>query len=128
MSPCSFKLYAEYIMRKAELEESQAGIKTAGRNINNLQYADDTSMMAESEEELNESERGECKKLSEAQHQKNQDCGHWPHHLLTNRRGRYGGSERFYSSTLTYEINPYWNGGRKSKFSQVEAPFPIGMH
>ena len=70
LSPCSFNLYAEYIMRKAELEKSQAGIKTAGRNINNLQYADDTSLMAESEEELNEGERGECKKQSEAQHKK----------------------------------------------------------
>ena len=54
LSPCSFNLYAEYIMRKAELEESQAGIKTTGRNINNLQCADDTTLMAEREEELNE--------------------------------------------------------------------------
>ena len=51
-SPCLFNLYAEYIMRKAGLEESQAGIKIAGRNINNLRYADDTTLMAESEEEL----------------------------------------------------------------------------
>ena len=48
-----FKFYAEYIMRNAGLEEAQAGIKTAGRNINNLRYADDTTLMAESEEELN---------------------------------------------------------------------------
>ena len=47
-----FNLYAEYIMRNAGLEEAQAGIKTAGRNINNLRYADDTTLMAESEEEL----------------------------------------------------------------------------
>ena len=52
LSPCSFNLYAEYIMRNAGLEEAQAGIKIAGRNINNLRYADDTTLMAESEEEL----------------------------------------------------------------------------
>ena len=50
--PCIFNLYAEYIMRNAGLEEAQAGIKIAGRNINNLRYADDTTLIAESEEEL----------------------------------------------------------------------------
>src|SRR5574341_1166622 len=52
LSPCLFKLYAEYIMRNAGLDEAQARIKIAGRNINNLRYADDTTLMAESEEEL----------------------------------------------------------------------------
>ena len=52
MSPCLFNLYAEYIKRNAGLEEAQAGIKIAGRNINNLRYADDTTLMAEREEEL----------------------------------------------------------------------------
>ena len=52
LSPCLFHLYAEYIMRNAGLDEAQAGIKIAGRNINNLRYADDTTLMAESEEEL----------------------------------------------------------------------------
>ena len=52
LSPCLFNLYAEYSMRNAGLEEAQAGIKIAGRNINNLRYADDTTLMAESEEEL----------------------------------------------------------------------------
>ena len=52
LSPCSFNLYAEYIMRNAGLDEAQAGIKIARRNINNLRYADDTTFMAESEEEL----------------------------------------------------------------------------
>ena len=52
LSPCLFNFYAEYIMRNAGLEEVQAGIKIAGRNINNLRYADDTTLMAESEEEL----------------------------------------------------------------------------
>ena len=52
LSHCLFNLYAEYITRKVGLEEAQAGIKIAGRNINNLGYADDTTLMAESEEEL----------------------------------------------------------------------------
>ena len=52
LSPCLINLYAEYIMRNAGLEEAQAGIKIAGRNINNLRYADDTTFMAESKEEL----------------------------------------------------------------------------
>ena len=52
LSPCLFNIYAEYIMRNAGLEEAQAGIKIAGRNINNLKYADDTTLMAESKEEL----------------------------------------------------------------------------
>ena len=52
LSPCLFNFYAEYIMRNAGLEEAQAGIKIAGRNINNLRYADNTTLMAESEEEL----------------------------------------------------------------------------
>ena len=52
LSPCLFNLYAEYIMRNAGLEEAQAGFKIAGRNINNLRYADDTTLMAEREEEL----------------------------------------------------------------------------
>src|SRR5574337_1314324 len=52
LSPCLFNLYAEYIMRNAGLEEAQVGIKIDGRNINNLRYADDTTLMAENEEEL----------------------------------------------------------------------------
>ena len=52
LSPCLFNFYAEYIMRNAGLEEAQAGMKIAGRNINNLRYADDTTLMAEREEEL----------------------------------------------------------------------------
>ena len=62
LSACLFNLYAEYIMRNARLEEPQAGIKIARRNINHLRYADDTTLMAESEElikPLDESERGE---------------------------------------------------------------------
>ena len=65
--PCSFNLYAEYIMRNAGLEETQAGLKIAGRNINNLRYADDTTLMAESEEEpkiLLKKVKEESKKLA----------------------------------------------------------------
>ena len=62
LSPCLFNVYAEYIMRNAGLEEAQTGIKITGRNINNLRYADDTTLMAEREEQLkslDESEKGE---------------------------------------------------------------------
>ena len=52
LPPCLFNLYADYILQNARLDEAQAGIKTAGRNINNLRYADDTTLMAKSEEEL----------------------------------------------------------------------------
>ena len=52
LSPCLFNIYAKYIMRNARLDEAQAGIKISGRNINNLRYSDDTTLMAESEEEL----------------------------------------------------------------------------
>ena len=61
LSPCLFNLYAEYIMRNAGLEEIQAGIKIAGRNINNLRYADDTTLMAESEEELKSLDESESR-------------------------------------------------------------------
>ena len=59
LSPCLFNLYAEYIMKNIGLEEAQAGIKIIKRNINNLRYADDTTLMEESEEPLDESEREE---------------------------------------------------------------------
>ena len=76
LSPCFFNLYAEYIMRNAGPEEAQDGIKIAGRNINNLRYADDTTLMAESEEELkseplDESERRERKSWLKAPHSEN---------------------------------------------------------
>ena len=75
LSPCLFHLYAEYITRNTGLEEAQVGIKIAGRNINNLRYADDTTLMAEIEEKLksffNEAERGEWKDWLKTQHSKN---------------------------------------------------------
>ena len=77
LSPCLFNFYVEYIMRNAGLAETQAGIKNAGRNINNLRYADDTTLMAESEEELKsllmkvKEESG--KNWLKAQHSENED-------------------------------------------------------
>ena len=79
MSPCLFNFYAEYIMRNAGLEEAQAGIKIAGRNINNLRYADDTTLMAETEEELKslsmKVKEKEWKSWLKAQHSENKDHG-----------------------------------------------------
>ena len=75
-------------MRNAGLEEAQAGIKIARRNINNLRYADDTTFMAESEEELKSllmKVKEECKSWFKAQHSENEDHGIWSHHLMANR-------------------------------------------
>ena len=100
LSPCLFNLYAEYIMRNAGLEEAQAGIKIAGRNINNLRYADDTTLMAESEEEpksLFMKVKGESEKnWLKAQHSENEDHGIWSNHLMGNRWGDSGNSVRLY--------------------------------
>ena len=78
-------------MRNAGLEEAQAGIKIARRNINNIRYADDTTLMAESEEELNsllmKVKRGEGKSWLKAQHSENSDHGIWFHHFMANRWG-----------------------------------------
>ena len=74
LSPCLFNFYAEYIMGNAGLEEAQAGIKIARRNLNNLRYADDTILMVESrrtKEPLDESERGEQRSWLKAQHSEN---------------------------------------------------------
>ena len=104
LSPCLFNLYAEYIMKNAGLEEAQAGIKVAGRNINNLRYADDTTLLAESEEELKsllmkvKEESG--KSWLKAQHSENGDHGIWSHHFMANRWGNNGNTERFYCGGL----------------------------
>ena len=93
LSPCLFNLYVEYIMKNAWLEEAQAVIKIARRNTNNLRYADDTTLMAESEETkepLDESERGEWKSWLKAQHSENEDHGIWSHHFMGNRWGNSG--------------------------------------
>ena len=83
LSPCLFNFYAEYIMRNAGLEEAQAGIQIAGRNINNLRYADDTTLMAENKElkPLDESKRGEWKRWLKTQHSKDEDHGYYHYHL-----------------------------------------------
>ena len=87
-------------MWNARLYESQAGIKIAGRNINNLSYADDTTLMPESEEELKSllplDESGEWKSWLKAQHSENEDHGIWSHHFMGNRWGNSGNSVRFY--------------------------------
>ena len=76
LSPCLFDLYTDYIMQNARLDEEQAGIKISGRNINNLRYADDTTLMAESKDELkseplDESERGQRESWLKTQHSEN---------------------------------------------------------
>ena len=86
-------------MRNAGLEEAEAGIKIVGRNINNLRYADDTTLMAESEEELKSllmKVKGECKSWLKAQHSENEDHGIWSHHSMGNRWGNSGNSVRLY--------------------------------
>ena len=104
LSPCSFNLYAEYVMQNAGLDEAQAGINIAGRNINNLRYADATTLMAEcrrsTEDPLDESERGEWKCWVKSQHSKNEDHGIQSHHFMANRWGSNGISDRFYFLVL----------------------------
>ena len=95
LSPCLFNLYAAYIMRNTGLEEAQAGIKIAGRNINNLRYADNITLTAESEEELKsllmkvkvESEKVGLKLNIQKMN------GIWSHHFMGNR---WGNSVRLY--------------------------------
>ena len=99
LSPCLFNFYAEYIISNAGLEETQAGIKIAGRNINNLRYADDTTLMAESEEELKSllmKVKEESEKGLKAQHSENKDHGIWSHYFMGNRWGNRGNSVRLY--------------------------------
>ena len=101
LSPCLFNFYAEYIMWSARLDESQAGIKVAGRNTNNLRYADDTTLMTESKEEL----KNLLKKAKEENEkvglkfniQKNKAHGIWPHQFKANRWENNGNSDRLFS-------------------------------
>ena len=102
MSPCLFNLYAEYIIKNAGLEEAQTRIKIAGRNINNLRYTDDTTLMAESEEELKtflmkvkvESEKVGLK----LNIQKTKII--LSHHFMANSWGNSGNSVRLYFGGL----------------------------
>ena len=103
LSPCLFNLYAEYIMRNTGLDEAQVGIKIARRNINNLSYADDTTFMAESKEELKSlvmKVRGGWKSWLKAQHSENEDHGIWSHHFMGNRWGNSGNSGWLYFGGL----------------------------
>ena len=100
LSPYLFNLYAEYIMRSAGLDEAQARIKIASRNINNLRYRDDTTLMAEREQEL-KSLLMKVKKESEKPGlkfsiQKVRIMAIWSHHFLQIDEGKNGNSDRFY--------------------------------
>ena len=106
LSPCLFNLYAEYIMRNAGLAEAQAGIKMARRNINNLRYADDTTLMAESLEELKSllmrvQEESE-KVVLKLNIQKTEIMASGSHHFMGNKWGNSGNSVRLY----------FWGGSK----------------
>ena len=143
LSPCLFNLYAEYIMRNAGLKEAQGGLKIAGRNINHLRYADDTTLTAESEElqSLDESERGERKSWLEAQHSENEDHGIWSHHFMANGWGNSGnwltiflGSKITAGGDCSHEIKRPLLLGRKVKtnldsiFKSRDITLPTKVH
>ena len=99
MSPCLFNLYAEYIKRNAGLDEAQVGIKIAKRNVNNLRYADDTTLVVESEEELksllmkvNEESEKVGLKLNIQKTKLNIQKTNWSHQFMANRWGNNGNS------------------------------------
>ena len=106
--PAFFNLYAEYIMRNAGLEETQAGIKISGRNINNLTYADDTTLVAESERRtkgtLDESERGEWKSWLKIQHYTSVSL------LLSRTQGYCYHLSKFHVYALVYCIGVFLSG------------------
>ena len=100
LSPCLFNFCAEYIMWNAGLDESQTGIKIAGRNINNLRYADDTTLVEDSEDELKSllirvKEESEKAGL-ERNIQRNKDHGIWSYYFTASRWGNNGNSDRLY--------------------------------
>ena len=100
-SPCLFNFCAEYIRQNAKLDEAQAGIKIARRSINNLRYTNDTTLMTESEEELQSllmKVKEESKNVGKTQHSKNYDHGIRSHHFMANRLGNNGNSEKLYLS------------------------------
>ena len=100
LSPCLFNFYEEYIMRNTGLEEAQAEIKIPGRYINNLRYADDTTLITESEEELKtllmKVKQKELKSWPKSQHSENENHGIWSHHFMGNRWGNSGNGVRLY--------------------------------
>ena len=106
MSYYLFNLYAEYIIRNSGMDEAQAGIKIARRNINNLRYAEDITLMAESEEKLKSllmkvKEESE-KNWHKTQHSKNKDHGIWSHHNMANRWENNGNNDRLSFGGLQY--------------------------
>uniref|UniRef100_A0AC11DC70 Uncharacterized protein n=2 Tax=Ovis aries TaxID=9940 RepID=A0AC11DC70_SHEEP len=101
--PHLFNLCAEYIMRNIGLDEAQAGIKISGRNINNLRYADDTTLMAESDKELKSllmKVKEESEKIGLKLNMKKTDHGIWSHHFMANRWGDNENSSRLYFGGL----------------------------
>ena len=102
LPPCLFNLFAEYIMRNAGLDEAQSGVKIARRNINNLWYADDTTLIGESEEELKSllMKVKEWKSWIKTQHPENLDHGICSHHFMANGWGSNGNSDRLYFGGL----------------------------
>ena len=99
LSPCLFNLYTWYIMRNAGLDKAQAGIKIARRNINNLRYADDTTLKEESKEELKSllmKVKQDWQSWPNTQHSKNKDHDIQFHHFIANRWGNNGNSDRRY--------------------------------
>ena len=129
-------------MRNAGLEEAQAGIKIAGRNINNLRYADDTTVMAESEEELKSllmKVKGEWKSWLKAQHSENEDHGIWSHHFMGYRWGNivrlyFSGSSITADGDCSHEIKRRLLLGRKvmthldSIFKSRDITLPTKVH
>ena len=103
LSPCLFNFYAEYIMRNAGLEEAQAGIKIAERNTNHLRYADDTTFLVESEEELKSllmKVKVESEKVGLKLTFRRLRYGLWSHHFMADRWGNSENSVRLYFSGL----------------------------
>ena len=125
-SPRLFNLYAEYIMGNARVDEAQIGIKIAGRNINNLRYAADTTLMAESEEELKSllMKVKEWKRWLKAQHPENKDHGIWSHHFMGNRWGNSGNSVRLYFFGLQNHCRWWLQPWIKNAYSLEEKLWP----
>ena len=99
LSPYLFNFCVEYVMQNAGLDEAQTGIIIAGRNINNLRYADDTTITTESEEELKSllmKVEEESEKVGIKLNVQNEDHSIWSHHFLANRWGNNGNSDRLY--------------------------------
>ena len=113
LSPCVFNLYAEYILKNAGLEEAQAGIKIAGRNINNLRYAETPPRRWRgTKKPLDESESGKWKSWLKAQHLENEDHGIQSHHFMGNRWAKvetvsdfiFGGSKSLQMVTVAMKL------------------------